>query len=71
MKVVQINSVCGVGSTGRIAVDISKKLNDEGVENYIFYCTGHSDYENGIKFGGTLNVRTHQLGTRLLGKHGF
>ena len=33
MKVVQINSVCGVGSTGRIAVDISKKLNDEGIEN--------------------------------------
>lgn len=71
MKVVQINSVCGVGSTGRIAVDISKKLNDEGIENYIFYGTGHSDYENGIKFGGTLNLRTHQLGTRLLGKHGF
>lgn len=71
MKVVQINSVCGVGSTGRIAVDISKKLNDEGIENYIFYGTGQSDYENGIKFGGTLNLRTHQLGTRLLGKHGF
>ena len=71
MKVVQINSVCGVGSTGRIAVDISKKLNDEGIENYIFYGTGQSDYENGIKFGGTLNLKTHQLGTRLLGKHGF
>lgn len=71
MKVVQINSVCGVGSTGRIAVDISKKLNDEGIENYIFYGTGQSDYEYGIKFGGTLNLRTHQLGTRLLGKHGF
>ncbi len=71
MKVVQINSVCGVGSTGRISVDISKKLNDKGIENYIFYGTGQSDYENGIKFGGTLNLKTHQLGTRLLGKHGF
>jgi len=71
MKVIQINSVCGVGSTGRIAVDISKKLNDEGIENHIFYGTGQSDYENGIKFGGTINLRIHQLGTRLLGKHGF
>ena len=71
MKVVQINSVCGTGSTGRIAVDISKKLNDEGIENYIFYGLGNSNYENGIKFGGNLNIRTHQLGTRLLGKHGF
>jgi len=71
MKVVQINSVCGVGSTGRIAVDISKKLNDEGIENYIFYGIGESNYKNGIKFGGTFNIRLHQLGTRLLGKHGF
>ena len=71
MKVVQINSVCGVGSTGRIAVDISKKLNDEGIENLIFYGVGDSDYKHGIKFGGKRNVRTHQLGTRLLGKHGF
>ena len=65
MKVVQINSVCGVGSTGRIAVDISKKLNDEGIENLIFYGVGDSDYKHGIKFGGKRNVRTHQLGTRL------
>lgn len=71
MKVVQINSVCGVGSTGKIAVDISKKLNDEGIENYILYGVGDSKYENGIKFGGNLNVKTHQIGTRLLGKHGF
>ena len=35
MKVVQINSVCGVGSTGRIAVDISKKLSEEGIENFL------------------------------------
>ncbi len=71
MKVVQINSVCGVGSTGRIAVDISNKLNDEGIENYIFYGIGESKYKNAIKFGGEFNVRTHQLATRLLGKHGF
>lgn len=71
MKVVQINSVCGVGSTGRIAVDISKKLSEEGIENYIFYGVGDSNYRLGVKFGDKWNVRTHQLGTRLLGKHGF
>ncbi|WP_438312459.1 glycosyltransferase [Sporosarcina sp. FA9] len=71
MKVVQINSVCGVGSTGRIAVDISKKLNDSNIKNYILYGVGNSVYPNGIKIGGTANIRSHQLKTRLLGKHGF
>ena len=71
MKVLQINSVCGVGSTGRIAVDISEKLNDEGIQNYIFYGTGQSEYKNAIKVGNKWDLRLHQLGTRLLGKHGF
>lgn len=71
MKVVQINSVCGVGSTGRIAIDISKKLNDNNIENYILYGVGESDYPNAIKFGGKLNVKMHQINTRLFGKHAF
>lgn len=71
MKIVQINSVCGVGSTGRIVVDISQKLNEFQIENYIFYGVGSSDYPQSIKIGGDWNVRTHQLATRLLGKHGF
>lgn len=71
MKVVQINSVCGRGSTGKIVVDISKKLNKQKIENYIFYGHGDSDYPNAVKFGSNLNVNLHKLQTRLLGKHGF
>lgn len=71
MKSVQINQVCGSGSTGRIAMDISKALDEENIENWIFYGYGDSDYERAIKFGGMLNIRSHQLKTRLLGKHGF
>lgn len=71
MKTVAINSVCGFGSTGRIALDISKSLSAESVQNWILYGVGQSDYRRGIKFGGKLNVRSHQIKTRLLGKHGF
>ena len=71
MKVVQINSVCGVGSTGRIAEDISKHLNKNGIENYILYGVGKSDYSHSLKFGNDCNVKAHQLATRVLGKHGF
>ena len=71
MKVVQINSYCGTGSTGRIAVEISKRLNEMKYENYIFYGVGDTQYKGGIKFGGAINIRLHQIATRILGKHGF
>ena len=37
MKLVQINTVCGSGSTGKICVGISRILNAEGIENQILY----------------------------------
>lgn len=37
MKVLQINSVCGIGSTGRIATDIHKLLLEHGHESVIAY----------------------------------
>ena len=71
MKVLQINSVCGVGSTGRIACDLSREMTGAGIDNRIFYGVGQSDYELSRKFGGFVSLRTHQLGTRLTGRHGF
>lgn len=71
MKVLQINSVCGVGSTGRIAVDLSETMTEKGIENKIVYGIGHSNYYNGINIGNKLNTRLDQLGTRVLGRHGF
>ena len=49
MKVVQINTVCGYGSTGKICVGISKALNFQNIENDILYCSGNSTYSQGIK----------------------
>ncbi len=71
MKVVQINSVCGVGSTGKIAVDLSTIMMENDIENYIIYGLGQSDYPYGIRVGDNFNIRTHQLHTRLLGWHGY
>lgn len=71
MKVVQINSVCGQGSTGKIAVDISRSLNDRGIENYILYGVGKSEYPEGISISDMYYVKLNILMTRLFGKHGF
>ena len=32
MKIVQINTTCGVGSTGKICVGISEVLADKGID---------------------------------------
>lgn len=71
MKVVQINSTCGVGSTGKICVSISKLLSDENVENYILYTSGTSNYPLGIKCSGTVYKKIQALKSRIFGNYGF
>ncbi len=72
MKVLQINSVCGYGSTGRIAVDLYHTLEEQGQECCIAYGRGKAP-ENirTIKFGNKLDFYFHVLLTRLFDKHGF
>jgi putative colanic acid biosynthesis glycosyltransferase len=72
MKVLQINSVCGVGSTGRIATDIDKILKGEGHESYIAYGRGKAlDSETTIKIGQDFDNYMHVVKTRVLDKHGY
>lgn len=71
MKIVQINAVCGKGSTGKICVDISKLLTEKGVENYILYSLGKSDYPLGIKFTNEKYLKIQALKSRVFGNYGF
>lgn len=71
MKVVQINSVCGQGSTGKICVDLSRRLAERGIENYIIYGIGKSEYPLGICVSNRPYIKFNILLTRVFGKHGF
>lgn len=72
MKVLQINTVCGTGSTGRIATDIHKILIDEGHESYIAYGRGlPKNCNNAIRIGSKVDNYSHALKTRIFDKHGF
>lgn len=71
MKIVQINSCYGVGSTGKIAEGISNILTENNIENYIFYGTGKNDSENAFRIGNDLYLKFNILKTRIFGKHGF
>ncbi len=71
MKVVQINITCGSGSTGKICLAVSELLNEKGVENYIFYTQGDSDYPYGIKYADEKTLKIEALKSRVFGCYGF
>ena len=72
MKVLQINSVCGFGSTGRIATDLYKVLEEEGHECLIAYGRGTAPKGiNSYKIGTNLDNYLHVAKTRLLDQHGY
>lgn len=71
MKIVQINAVCGKGSTGKICVDVSKLLTERGIENYIFYASGTSDYPLGRCYMSGREVKLQALKARVFGNWGF
>jgi glycosyltransferase involved in cell wall biosynthesis len=74
MRVLQINSVCGVGSTGRIATDIHNILVNQGHESYIAYGRGNPnriDEKFTLRIGSKLDNYLHVAKTRLFDKHGL
>lgn len=71
MNIVQINSVCNIGSTGKICVSVSKLLNKLGFQNKIFYSTRLSNCPNGIKISRDIYIKFQALFSRLFGNYGF
>ena len=72
MRVLQINSTCGVGSTGKIAVDIYKALENQGDECLIAF--GRGKAPKGVcsyKIGNDFSVKLHGILSRLTDRHGF
>lgn len=72
MKVYQINVVCGNGSTGRIAVDLSHIIQDVGGESRIAYGRGKAPNDiNSLRMSNKLDLYHHVIMTRLTDKHGL
>lgn len=74
MKVLQINSVCGIRSTGRIATDIHNLLKEKGYESKIAYGREESkniDINDTIKIGNKFDFYYHAFMSRITDKAGF
>lgn len=71
MKVVQINTTCGVGSTGGICVGISEMLNANSIENYIIYSSKSNGYELAKKCSDDKYIKLQSLKSHVFGNYGF
>lgn len=74
MKILQINTVCGTGSTGRIAVGLADILKAEGHDCRIAYGRDTPPEfcrEIAVRIGNDWDVCLHGVATRLFDAHGF
>lgn len=72
MRILQINSVCDFGSTGRTTREFADYLEQQGHECYVAYGQGTSSYHRSFKIGGKWENHFHNaFYTRLLGLHGY
>lgn len=75
MKILQINAVYGMGSTGRIVRDISDGLIEQGHESYVMWATGCRTRDgkkeaNLIRVGNLFDRKLHAVLRRIDGTQG-
>lgn len=70
MKILQINAVSAISSTGRICSELSDYLNNNGHEGYIAYSVG-IPYHKGYKIGSRFDAKMHGLYSRVFGTQAY
>lgn len=71
MRILQINSVYGYGSTGRIVENLHQAIKDSGNESFVIHGRGKiSSDPNVYKIGNALEQGIDLLATRLFNRHG-
>lgn len=70
MRVLHINAVAGIGSTGRLCDEISRRLAEVGDEGYIAYSVGEAGPAR-IRIGSRFDAKLHALGSRVTGLQGY
>ncbi len=74
MKVLQLNTVSGISSTGRIATDIAQMLESKGSESKIIYGIGNSPehlQKYGYKIGSDFSVHLHSAISQFFDGEGY
>lgn len=67
MKVVQINAVYGISSTGRIIRNIDDTARENGIQSFVAYQYTNEKISNGYRIGNVVDWKIHAFLTRLVG----
>lgn len=71
MKILQINAVNGILSTGRTTLELAKELRKLGHKSYIAYAMGKSFGKNSYRIGGMPDRKLHALLSRITGLQAY
>ncbi|WP_446786922.1 glycosyltransferase [Macellibacteroides fermentans] len=72
MKIVQINSVLGVGSTGRIVLDLYNFVISDKSQAVVAYGRNHGvTFDSSYEISSIWGNYTHGIKTRIFDRHGF
>lgn len=71
MKILHVNAVSDIGSTGRLVRELADGLDELGHESHIAYSQGDSTFHNSYKFGTKLEQKIHAFLSRILGLQGY
>lgn len=74
MKIIQINAVYGISSTGTIVKDIHNLCEANGISSYIAYSLGSNHYKqvlNSYKIGSYVSKKLHAILSRISGKQAY
>jgi glycosyltransferase involved in cell wall biosynthesis len=71
VKLLQVNSVYGYGSTGRIVKDIHQASLKVGIDSYVAYGRGKHLDNRLIRIGSKKDIIYHGLKTRFFDQHGL
>ena len=74
MKIMHINAVYGVGSTGIIVEDLHNLALSKGIESHVVYSTSPISAEkiiNGYKVDSFISKKVHAVLCRIGGKQGY
>ena len=72
MKIVQINAVYNISSTGRTTTELHEALQSAGHQSFVFYSqTNVDNVENIYRVGSPLDIKIHGFLSRLSGKQGY
>ncbi len=71
MRILQVNAVCGYGSSGRNVSEMAKAIEKAGHESFVAYSYGNTDVDNSYCYGSVTEGKIHAVLSRLVGLQGY